>query len=128
MKLPFTLRLALYSLRAAVRAGLLFTLAWVVFIPANAREVDALGATEGTQYPAGLRMMRTAQVVVTVAPQRTYDIIAAMLGPNMSPVLVQIGFQQMAAGNVLPASSQDPIIPAFESSRDIEGPRFIQVD
>lgn len=128
MKLPFTLRLAYYSFRATLRAGLVLFLAWLVFIPANAEEVGALGAEAGTQYPQGLRMMRTARVVVAIAPQRSYDIIAMMVGPDMSPVLVQIGFRQMAAGYVLPAASQEPQVPAFESSRDIQGPRFIQVD
>ena len=72
--------------------------------------------------------MRTARVVVAVAPPRAYDLIATMIGPNMSPVLVQIGINQLAAGYVPPTSSQEPIAPEFETSRDIEGPRFIQVD
>ncbi|MDP5085106.1 MAG: hypothetical protein NWQ23_06770 [Yoonia sp.] len=128
MQMPFTLRLIYHSFRAIVRAGFVLMLAWIIFIPANANEVTALGAREGTQYPEGLRIMRTARVVVAVAPQRAYDLIATMIGPNMSPVLVQIGINQLAAGYVPPTSSQEPIAPEFETSRDIEGPRFIQVD
>lgn len=128
MKLPFTLRLAYYAFRATIRAGLVMLCIWVFFIPANPNEVAALGARDGTQYPNGLRAMRVARIVVKAAPPPTYQLIALALGPDISPLLVQIAMIQMAAGNVLPASANQPEIGGIESTRDIDGPRFIQVD
>lgn len=128
MKLPFTLRLAYHGFRATVRAGLLLFIAWLIFIPANESEVTALGAKADSEYPAGLRAMRTARVVVAIAPQRWYDLIAAVMGPEVSPVLIQIAMNQMALGQVLPASTRDPTDTEFETSRDIDGPRFIKID
>lgn len=126
--MPFTLRLAYHSFRATVRAGLLLALAWLFLIPASAAELQALGAAEDTQFPLGLRMMRTAKIVVTIAPDRTYDLIAMVAGPDISPLLVRVAMVQMASGNVLPASMTRGNSDARESARDIEGPRFIQVD
>ncbi|MCK0096571.1 hypothetical protein MWU60_13400 [Yoonia sp. F2084L] len=128
MKLPFTLRLVYHTARATVRAGLLAVLAWLIFVPATATEVTALGARDGTQYPAGLRTMRVARVVVAVAPPRTYDMIAMVVGPDISPLMIRLAMTQMAAGNVLPASTRQKPIGTIESDRDIPGPRFIQVD
>ena len=128
MKMPFTLRLAYHGVRATVRAGLLFLLAWIFLIPASAAEVTALGAREGNTYPPGLRMMRAAKVVVTVAPDRTYDMMAMVLPQDVAPLMVRIAMTQMANGYVLPASTRvDPNAPP-PSARDIEGPRFITVD
>lgn len=130
MKIPFTLRLVYYGFRAAVRAGLLFLCAWLLLIPATAQEVTALGAKDGTTYPAGLRMMRSARIVVAVAPPRAYELIAMALPQDISPFMVQIAMVQMAAGNVLPASMREDsaLASEFESDRDIDGPRFITVD
>ena len=126
MKLPLTLRLAYHGFRSAVRAGLLFLIAWVVFIPANANERAALGVSQATQYPPGLRTMRTARIVVAIAPDRAYTAIASVMGSDVSPLLVRLAMIQMAAGNVLPAASAPA--PQVESSRNIDGPRFIEVD
>ena len=128
MKLPFTLRIAYYAFRATIRAGLILMIAWLIFIPANATEVAALGAREGTQYPTGLRSMRVAKIIVKAAPPQAYELIAMAMGPEISPLLVQIAMVQMAAGNVLPESTRRTPANAVDSARDIEGPRFIEVD
>lgn len=128
MKIPFTLRFAYYSFRAVVRAGLLLVCAWVFMIPATAEDNTALGAREGTRYPVGLRMMRSAKVFVVVAPPRAYDMIAMGLPQDVPPFMVRVAIVQMAAGNVLPASARKSPPLGPQSSRDIDGPRFIQVD
>lgn len=129
MRIPFTLRLAYHGFRAVLRAGLLFLCAWIFFIPATAKENAALGATDAGPYPAGLRMMRTAKVIVTVAPPRAYDLIAMGLQRDISPLMVRIAMIQMAAGNVLPASTRGNGLPSTRSDRsDIDGARFIKVD
>ncbi|HEV8033631.1 hypothetical protein [Yoonia sp.] len=126
MKIPFTLRFAYYSFRAVVRAGLLLLCAWIFLIPATAEDISALGAREGQTYPVGLRMMRAAKVFVVVAPPRAYDMIAMGLPQDVPSFMVRLALMQMAAGNVLPASTR--VAPTTPNSRDIEGPRFIQVD
>ncbi len=126
MKLPLTLRIAYHSFRSVVRAGLLFMIAWVVFIPASADENAALGVPQSIQYPPGLRTMRMAQVVVNVAPPQLYTLVARASGRDIPPFLIQVAMMQMAAGNVLPATAT--VTPKIDSSRDIDGPRFIQVD
>ncbi len=126
--MPLTLRLAYHSFRAVVRAGLLLVCAWVIFIPANANEQQALGAAEGTQNPLGLRPMRIARVIVAIAPERTYDLIAMVAGADISPLYVRLAMMQIASGRVLPASASTTPKPSIESSRDIKGPRFIQID
>jgi hypothetical protein len=120
--------LAYYAFRASVRAGLLLAAAWLMFIPANANEVTALSASEGTAYPTGLRTMRVARVITKAAPPQTYTIIAAAMGPDISPWMVEIAMNQMALGNVLPESASRSSPDTNDSSRDIDGPRFIQVD
>ena len=128
MRIPFTLRLAFHGFRAVVRAGLVFLIAWIFLIPASADDLTALGARDGP-YPAGLRMMRVARVVVAMAPPAAYDLIAMGLPRGVSPLMVRIAMVQMAAGNVLPASTRGNGMPTIESDRDdIDGPRFIQVD
>lgn len=124
--MPFTLRLAYHSFRATFRAGLLLLCAWLILIPATDNEAQALGASEGTQYPLGLRPMRTAQVIVAVAPDPAYALIALGLGPEFTPWMVKIMIQQMALGRVLPASAT--VENRIQSDRDIDGPRFIQID
>ena len=129
MKIPFTLRLAYHSFRAVTRAGLLFLCAWLFLIPASASDITALGAREGTPYPAGLRMMRVAKVIVAVAPPRAYDLIAMGLRRDISPWMVRVAMTQMAQGHVLPASTRGGSIPTQQSDRDdIEGPRFIKIN
>lgn len=124
--MPFTLRLAYHSFRAVVRAGLLLVLAWLLLIPATAEETDALGARAGMAYPSGLRAMRTAQIVVAVAPPQTYGWIGSMVSPQMPAVAVEFAMNQMAAGVILPKSASRTDAP--HSARDIEGPKFIRVD
>ena len=126
MQMPFTLRLAYHSFRAFVSAGLMVVCAWLLFIPANTSEQRALGVEPGTQYPQGLRPMRTAQIIITVAPPQAYTVIARIMGPDTSPLLVQIALMQMASGRVLPTGAVT--VPRADSARDIDGPRFIQVD
>lgn len=126
MRMPLTLRLIYHGFRAGLRAGLLFVIAWIVFIPANASEATALGATQNTQYPPGLRTMRLAQVVVTLAPPQFYVLAADIAGSDVPPFMLEIAMRQLAAGNVLPPGAT--VNPGIESDRDIEGPRFIQVD
>ena len=128
MKIPFTFRLVYHGLRAAVRAGLIVLCAWLFLLPATAEDVEALGAREGTDYPPGLRMMRVAQLVVAVAPPRAYDLIAMGLRQDISPLMVRIMMTQMAAGHVLPASARGNGMPAPQSDRNIEGPRFIKIN
>jgi hypothetical protein len=128
MKIPFTLRLAYHSLRATIRAGLIFVCAWIFLIPANASDREALGVRTSSQYPPGLRMMRTARIVVAVAPPQAYEMIAMGVGRGISPLMVRIAFVQMAAGNVMPPSTRAGSLPTNGSDRDIAGPKFIQVD
>jgi len=128
LQIPFTLRLAYHGFRSVLRAGLLFLIAWIFLIPASATEITALGARDGP-YPAGLRMMRAARVVVATAPPEAYNLIAMGLPRDVSPLMVRIAMIQMAAGNVLPASTRGNGMPSIESDRDnIEGPRFIKID
>lgn len=126
MQLPLTLRLLYHGVRSFVRAGLLFFIAWVIFIPANAEERAALNAPEAQQYPLGLRPMRSARAIFLVAPDRTYDLMARAMGPEISPLLLRLVISQMAAGNVLPAGVQTD--PDNNSDRDMDGARFIKVD
>ena len=128
MKIPFTLRLAYYGFRATVRAGLIVLCAWLFLLPATTADNVALGAKEDATYPPGLRMMRVAQFVVAVAPPHAYDLIAVGLRRNISPLMVRIAFTQMAAGNVMPASTRGNGLPENNSDRDIQGPRFIKVN
>lgn len=127
MKVPFTLRLAYYSFRATLRAGLLFLCAWVFLIPATAAEMTSLGAKDGATYPAGLRMMRVARVIVAVAPPRTYDLVARGLPQDISPLILRIAMTQMAAGYV-PASTHGNGAPTSDSDNDVNGPQFIKVE
>lgn len=126
MQMPFTLRLAYHSFRAVVRAGLLLLIAWLLLIPATAAEREALDARDGTTYPAGLRPMRTAQIVVAVAPPQAYGWIGRMLSPQMPGVVVEFALNQIAAGIILPQTATQDQAPY--SARDIEGPKFIRVD
>ena len=128
MKIPFTLRFAYHSFRAVVRAGLLFLCAWIFLIPASADDITALGAREGTRYPPGLRMMRAAKLFVTVAPPHAYDMIAIGLPQDVPAFMVRLVIMQMAAGNVMPESTRRSPVTGPQSDRDIEGPRFIQID
>ena len=125
MQIPLTFRLVFHGIRAALRAGILFFVAWLIFIPANDQERTALGASQRDQYPLGLREMRAAKTFIAFAPDRAYVFVATAMGPDISPLLVRIALIQVAAGNVLPQS----VGPGTnQSSRNIEGPRFIQVD
>ena len=124
--MPFTLRLMYHSVRAVIRAGILLFLAWIVFVPATADEATALGADPDTQYPAGLRPMRTAQMIVAIAPDPAYDLMARVAGAEMRPWMIKLVMQQMAQGRVLPPSATVNEPP--QTARDIDGPRFIQVD
>ena len=125
-----------HSFRALVRAGLLMLCAWLLFIPANPSEVEALGARPGTSFPEGLRPMRAAQAIVAVAPPYSYTLIARVIGPSAPPIGVEFMMKQMAAGRMLPRTVQSrPAQPTIvqtgtetTSDRDIEGPRFIKVD
>ena len=128
MRLPFTLRFAYHALGALSRAGLLLFVAWLMLIPANEDEAAALGTTTQNQYPSGLRAMRTARTIIAIAPERSYDIMAYALGPEVAPWMVRIGLMQMATGNLLPATASIPEPGTLQSDRDITGPRFIQVD
>ncbi len=124
--MPFTLRLVYHSLRAALRAGPLFLIAWVVLVPATDLERERLSAVSDTAFPAGLRSMRTAQIIVAVAPSKTYELIGEFVAPKVPPYMIRFAMLQMAAGNVIPPSAT-PVEEPF-SARDIEGPRFIRVD
>jgi hypothetical protein len=70
--------------------------------------------------------MRTARVIVAIAPPAAYDVIAAVAGPDISPLFARIILGQIALGNVLPASATRT--PGLQSDRDLDGPRFIQID
>jgi hypothetical protein len=72
--------------------------------------------------------MRTAQMVVLVAPPQAYSLVAELLGAGMPAFAVEVVFNQMAAGKVRPPSIQSTPDPEPFSARDIEGPRFIRVD
>ncbi len=126
MKIPLTLRLAFHGFRSAVRAAILFFCAWLVFIPATAEEQVALGASAEDRYPVGLRSMRTARAVVAIAPDRFYVLVAGMIGDGISPLFVRVAMTQLATGAGKPATMQTDS--GGQSNRDIEGPRFIQVD
>ena len=126
MHIPFTLRLAFHGFRSAMRAAMLFFCAWLVFIPANAEEQAALGASADERYPIGLRPMRSARAVVAIAPDRFYVLVAGMMGDSISPLFVRIAMTQLAAGAGKPATMQTDS--GIQSDRDIDGPRFIQVD
>ena len=122
MQLPLTVRLMYHGLRAAIVGGLVLATGWVAFVPATTAERDALGAGIGTSYPDGLRAMRAAQIFVAIAPDPAYDLAARAIGPEMQPWMLRLALSQLAAGNV-------PDVPeAASNTRDIDGPRFIQVD
>ncbi len=126
MKIPFTLRLAYHGVRVALRVAVLFFCAWLVFIPANAEERAALGASADQQYPLGLRPMRTARAIVLVAPDRFYGFAADMFGPEVSPLMLRIAMLRLAAGIPPPGNMQAGS--EQSNGRDIDGPKFIQVD
>ena len=145
MHIPLTFRLVFHGFRAVARASVLFICAWLLLIPANAAEVDALGAEAGTKFPAGLRPMRTARVIVAVAPPYTYTLISNILGPETPAIAVRFLMNQMAAGRLRPPTAQDDDVTpvttdpgitnpgidigtSTDSGRDIAGPRFIKVD
>ncbi|WP_159086985.1 hypothetical protein [Loktanella sp. Alg231-35] len=126
MKIPLTLRFAFHGFRSAMRAALLFFCAWLIFIPANAEEQAALGAAADEKYPFGLRPMRSARAVIAIAPDRFYVMAAGMLGEGVSPLFVRIAMTQLATGAGKPATMRTES--GIQSDRDIDGPRFIQVD
>ncbi len=128
MQIPFTLRLAFHGLRAGVRAAVIFFGAWIFLVPATADDVAALGAERGTQYPPGLRIMRSAKVIVAVAPPHAYDLIASASEQDISPWMVRLALTQMAAGYVRPPESWQNDTPPVTSDRDLDGPRFIKVN
>lgn len=129
MQMPFTLRLVYHGCVAALRAGLLLLCAWIIFIPANSDEQRALGAVQETAYPAGLRQMRGARVVLAVAPQPAYTLAAAIIGPEVSPLMLQVALVAVASGYAGPARAAAAQTPQQDTARrDIDGPRFIQVD
>lgn len=98
MRIPLTFRLIFQSFRAVAQASLLLFCAWLVFIPANKKEVAALGGQAGTSYPVGLRSMRAAKVIVAVAPPYTYKVVARIMEPQIPAIAVQLMMTQMAAG------------------------------
>ena len=126
MQIPLTLRLVFHGVRAGLRALLLFFCAWIIFVPATTAERAALGAAPDEAYPLGLRPMRSAKAIVTFAPDRAYVLVADLMGPEFSPLLIRIALVQMAAGNVLPATMQTR--PEVASDRGLDGPKFIKVD
>jgi hypothetical protein len=141
LRIPLTFRLVFYSFRAIVSASLILFCAWLVFVPANAKELAALGAQPETSYPPGLRPMRAAKAIVAVAPSYTYTLAARVIGPQTPAIAIQFMMTQMAAGRVFPRSFEgetaqsEPEQPTIvqtntrkSSDRDIAGPRFIKVD
>lgn len=125
MKLPFTLRLSYYAFRAAVRASLLFFCAWLVFIPATATEQAALGVPPQTAYPFGLRQMRAAQIMVTVAPERASQIMSFVSRGTLSPFLARMLLNELASGRVsLPPQGQS----TQPQPQPSDGAKFIKVE
>lgn len=126
MRLPLTLRLAYHGLRSAFRAALLFFCAWIVFVPASADENTALGASAYEKYPVGLRAMRSAKAIVAVAPDRFYTTVAEVMGPEVSPLFVRIAMIQVASGGI--RTDDRSFSRSSPNTRNIDGPKFIQVD
>ena len=121
--MPLTLRILFHGFRATLRAGLLLFVAWLLLIPSNAYEREALGADPGTTYPEGLRSMRTAQFITWVAPPRAYELIAQFTRSDDSPQEIETMLKNIAAGRIEGDLTEEPF-----SARSIEGPRFIRVD
>ncbi|MEO1637817.1 MAG: hypothetical protein AAFU41_01050 [Pseudomonadota bacterium] len=128
MQIPLTFRLVYHTVRSAIRAALLFFCAWLVFIPATAAEVEALGAQPGTQYPPGLRPMRSARAFVAIAPDRAYSLLATASGQDISPLFVRLIMVEVASGRAAAAAAASTAESPAQNTRDIDGPRFIQVD
>lgn len=123
LQMPLTLRILFHGFRATLRAGLLLLVAWLLLIPSNANERQALGADPGTSYPDGLRSMRTAKFITWVAPPRAYELIARFAQSDDSPEEVETMLKNIATGRTEGDLTQEPF-----SAREIEGPRFIRVD
>ena len=130
IRLPLTLRLLYHGARSAIVGGMILVAGWVAFVPATAEETTALGAAASVERPQGLYQMRTAQAVMKVTPDRAYIAAAQMMGPEVTPLMIRIGLVFVASGGLGPKNGPLPAIapPTTPQSRDIEGPRFIQVD
>ena len=125
MRLPLTLRLAYYTLRIGVLCAFLATAAWIMLVPATSTEQAALNATTDVERPLGLVQMRTARIIMAVAPDRFYDMAAQIMGDDVSPILVRAAIAMTASGALPPGLSQGQAQP---NSRSIDGPRFVTVD
>jgi len=125
MTLPLTVRLMYHGFRAAITGAVILVIGWIAFIPATTAEASALGQTPRTDYPAGLRQMRAAKVFVTIAPDPAYDLAARAMGPEVTGWMLRLVVAQVAAGNL---PRPPPETAPAPSDRDIDGPRFLQVD
>ncbi len=129
MRLPLTLRVAYYGIRFGLFAAFLVIAGWVALVPATAEEQAALNASSTVSRPLGLTQMRTAKVIMAVAPDQFYIMAAQVMGPDVSPILLRAAVAYTAAGALPPGlNQQQQPQTSRDSARSIDGPRFIQVD
>ena len=130
IRLPLTVRILYHGVRSTIVGGLILVAGWVAFVPANEAEAIALGASVTDARPQGLQQMRAAQALMKVTPDSAYVAAADMMGPEVTPLMVRVGLIFVASGGLGPKNGPLPSELAGSSaqSRDIEGPRFIQVD
>ena len=128
IRLPLTLRILFHGARAAMVGGMILIAGWVAFVPATTTESAALGAPPAQARPQGLYQMRAAQALIKVTPDRAYDAAADMMGPEVTPLMIRVGVVFIASGGLGPKNGPLPTATANTATRDIDGPRFIQVD
>ena len=130
IRLPLTVRILYHGARSAVVGGLILVAGWVAFVPATEAETIALGASTTETRPQGLQQMRAAQALMKVTPESAYVAAADMMGPEVTPLMVRVGLIFVASGGLGPKNGPLPskIASSSAQSRDIDGPRFIQVD
>ena len=130
IKLPLTVRLIYHGIRAAFVGGLILFGGWVAFVPATEVEAVALGAPLNEPRPQGLPQMRAAQTLMQITPDRAYVAAADIMGPEVTPLMVRVGLVFVATGGLGPKNGPLPAAGALQQgqTRDIDGPRFIQVD
>ena len=122
-RLPLTIRIAFYAVRAAWTALIIAAIAWIWLVPASAIERNALNAKIGQERPVGLSAMRIARVMVHFAPDRAARMLSDASDGELSPELAGMLLRQIASGH-----PEQPVTPADDETPNTGGAKFIRVN
>ena len=116
MRLPLTLRLIAAILRSTVLAFAITMAGWLIFVPATAAEIRALG---GTVQPVALAQMRAARALLHFAPNRSAQFLSRASRGQMSPELIGMLLRQVAAE---PGAQDGP-----PDANRVDGAKFVTI-